>query len=56
VPDFSLCQEHQEGNRRSSVYILGTGSKEMMKESRISGMVVVATIIFVNFWGFDVDV
>jgi hypothetical protein len=53
-----MCQEHQEGNRRPSVCILATKSKEMMKEFNILGTIVVATIILVNFWvlgGFSVN-
>jgi len=41
--DLPLCQEHQEEIKRSSIFILGTNTREMMSESRISGMVVVAT-------------
>jgi hypothetical protein len=46
APDLSLCQEHQEGIRRSSICILGTKARKMMNESRISGVVVMATISF----------
>jgi hypothetical protein len=47
-----MCQERQEGNRRSSVCILGTRTREVMKEFRVSGVIVVAAISFVNFGGF----
>jgi len=47
-----MCQECQEGNRRSSVCILGTRTREVMKESRVSGVTVAAAISFVNFGGF----
>jgi hypothetical protein len=50
--DLLLCQERQEGNRRSSVCILKTISREMMIESKISRAIIVAAIIFVDFWGF----
>jgi hypothetical protein len=49
MPDLSLCQELQE---RFSVCILGIRLRKMMKESKISGAVVVAATIFDNFWGF----
>ncbi len=47
-----LCQERKEGNRRSSVCILGTRTREVMKESRVSGVIVAAAISFANFGGF----
>jgi hypothetical protein len=49
APDLSLCQEHQEGIRRSSICILGTKAREMMNESRISGAIIVAAINFDSF-------
>jgi hypothetical protein len=51
--DLPLCQERQEGNMSPSVCILGTESREMMKEFRISKTIVVAAIIFVNFGVFE---
>jgi hypothetical protein len=36
---------------RFSVCILRTKSREMMNESKISGAVVMAAIIFDSFWG-----
>jgi hypothetical protein len=51
--DLLLCQECQEGNRRSNVCILGTRSREMMNESKILRTVVVATT---SFGGLDVNV
>jgi hypothetical protein len=41
--DLPLCQECQEEIMRSSICILGIKTREMMNESRISGMVVVTT-------------
>ncbi len=54
--DLLMCQERQEGNTSLSVCILGTGSREMMKEFRISRTIVVVAIIFVSFLGFYVNV
>jgi len=48
--DFSLCQECQEEIRIFSICILGTKTREMMNESRISGVVVVATSSL-TVWG-----
>jgi len=48
--DLPLCQERQEGIRRSSICILRTISREMMNESRISGMVVVVASSL-TIWG-----
>jgi len=48
--DLPLCQEHQEEIERSSICILGTKTREMMNESRISGAVVVAAS-FLTLWG-----
>jgi hypothetical protein len=48
--DLPLCQERQEENRRSNVCILGTKTREMMNESRISGTIVVATSSLI-VWG-----
>jgi hypothetical protein len=56
VPDLPLCQECQEGNRRSNVCILGTKSREMMKKSRILGVVVVVVPSLTILGGFDVNV
>jgi len=53
--DFPLCQEHQDENRRFSVCILRTKTKEMMNESRILGVIVVATS-FLTVWGLNVNV
>jgi hypothetical protein len=48
--DLPLCQERQEEIRRSSICILGTKTREMMNESRILGVVVVATSSL-KVWG-----
>jgi hypothetical protein len=48
--DLPLCQECQEEIRRSNICILGTKTREMMNDSRISGAVVVATSSL-TVWG-----
>jgi hypothetical protein len=53
--DLPLCQEHQNENRGSSVYILKTKTKEMMNEYKILGVIVVAAS-FLTVWGFNVNV
>jgi hypothetical protein len=56
VPNLPLCQERQEGIRTSKVYILRTKTRELMNKCRISGTVVVVTIIFDSLGGFNVNV
>jgi len=52
--DLLLCQEGQDENMKSSVCILGTRTREMMNEYRISGTVVVAASYLI-VWGFNVN-
>jgi hypothetical protein len=48
--DLLLCQERQEEIRRSNIFILGTNTRVMMSESRISGVVVMATPSLIVWW------
>jgi hypothetical protein len=50
--DLSVCQKCRKGNRRFNLCILRTRTREEMKESKISRVIVMAAIIFVSFWGF----
>jgi len=48
--NLPLCQERQDGIKRSSICILGTRAREMMNESRISGAIVVVASSL-TIWG-----
>jgi len=48
--DLSLCQERYEEIRRFSIGILGTKTREMVTEFKISRMVVVAASSL-TIWG-----
>jgi hypothetical protein len=48
--DVPMCQERPEEIKRSSIFILGTNTREMINESRILRVVIITTSSL-TIWG-----